>query len=243
MDFLSLLGPLLSIGTNLFGAIGGQTEGETTNGSSSTGAETITRDSGTDKTSRLDKTTNTLLTQQVQGLLKSSQTGNKAINSRISQLSGQGDFDVNGFVSGIMQGANSTARKGLESGIAQISDATGGNASTNSAAALLGNTLRTDTASQLARTQSEATAQGEALRGQRSAELASLTSAASGSLSSLLNPLLSANETRATDTLQRNAVKQKTKSASSTKNQKNDWEKFWTGLGKGFNANFVPPAP
>ncbi len=238
MDFLSLLGPLLSIGSNLFGAIGGKTEDETTNGSSSTGAETITRDTGLDKTSRLDAATNKLLTDQVQGLLKSSQTGNKAINSRIQELSGN-DFDVNGFVSGIMKGANSTARKGLESGISAISDATGGSASTNSAAALLGNTLRTDTASQLAGIQSNATATGEQLRSNQSTELANLTGAASGSLSALLNPLLSANENRTTDTLQRNAVKQKTKMTSSTKNQKNDWESFWKGLGSGFNANFI----
>lgn len=321
MDFLSLLGPLLGIGSNVLGAVMGKDDNTQTSGTSTTGATTVSKDKSstsltgsttqngtenvltnqtqnntqntssnttqtgsevnqqTGQTQRLDAATTSLLTQQVQNLLRSATTGSSLINRRMTEI-GSTNFDTNGFVNGIMQAADANLASDFESGLNRAMSQTGGTAGNNSASALLANKLKTQQAATSAGIRADATARAEEIRGQRSAELAGLSAASGDSLSRLLQPLLSASESSTAagsttsaassqtnefmtalqslfgstgttssvnttqqqqqDTTQKNLqnVAQTTQATEDTKNKKQDWEKLFEGLSKGFSASF-----
>lgn len=293
MDFMALLGPLMSIGSSLLGNFLGNTENSSTSGTSSSGATTLSKDksttnlsgtstnkvaettgttaSGTQTTNqtgnvqRLDATTQNLLTQQVRDLLAGAGTGSDAINQRIAEL-GQSDFDTTGFVKGIMDAATSAANSELESGLNQITSASGGSVGNNSASALLANKLRIQQQNALAGVKSEAEARAAEIQGNRSAELAGLNQSSMSSLSALLQPLLAASEvssaagtvkdtqaqntTTNTNQTQTQQQKQTTKQAQqqqvaqtttaqeTTNKKKSNWEDTFSKLSKGFTASF-----
>lgn len=293
MDFMALLGPLMSIGSSLLGNFLGNTENSSTSGTSSSGATTLSKDksttnlsgtstnkvaettgttaSGTQTTNqtgnvqRLDATTQNLLTQQVRDLLAGAGTGSDAINQRIAEL-GQSDFDTTGFVNGIMTAATSAANSELESGLNQITSASGGSVGNNSASALLANKLRIQQQNALAGVKSEAEARAAEIQGNRSAELAGLNQSSMSSLSALLQPLLAASEvssaagtvkdtqaqntTTNTNQTQTQQQKQTTKQAQqqqvaqtttaqeTTNKKKSNWEDTFSKLSKGFTASF-----
>lgn len=150
-------------------------------------------------TSRLDANTLAELTQSVQSMMKGA-TGNKGVvDNRLNEVASTGkDFDVEGFVNGIMKQAGSRATSSLESGTSAITANSGGTVDSNSMSALLENRLRQDTADNLAGIQSNATAQGEQIRrtGQESktGQITALNANSNDSLATLLQSLTGATQ-------------------------------------------------
>lgn len=138
-------------------------------------SQQMTQNSGTQQTqqtgsqvgavNRLDETTKAMLTNAVQGMLGSAGAGAQVAQQIMGELGAVGsDFDVDGFVSGIMQGAEARTAAELESGTSRIANETGVANNANSAAALLTSRLQQDATANLAATRANAVAQGEEIR-------------------------------------------------------------------------------
>jgi hypothetical protein len=246
---MALLGPLLSIGSNLFGTLMGnqnnssqaidQTVNQNVDGTNTTG----TSDSFSGKTtqngkqknqqtnnqntnqvnnqtqnttgteSRLDAQTRALLQKQVQGLLGSASNGVNSVNRQLTDFN-KTSFDPTAFVNGITQAATSTAMGQQESDINQLEAGTGGTTGTNSAAALLANKIRTNTASQIAGVRSSATAQAQQIVGQRAQTAAGLSSSLNDSIGGMLQLLEGAGATTTNSSTGRNALTGNTRDSS-----------------------------
>lgn len=100
-------------------------------------------------TQNFDSTTLAGLQSLVQQLTGSAGAGaaNDTLSSQVANL---GKFNAEDYVAGVKSSAQATADQNLDSAIGTTQAGIGGTESTNSAAALLGNRLRTDSASSVA---------------------------------------------------------------------------------------------
>lgn len=150
--------------------------------------------------SRLDSTTQGLLTDKVRQLLASAGGGNAAVDQQLSALNQPGGqaFDADQFVTGIMAQATATAGQNFDSNMGKVKARTGAAADTNSAAALLENKLRNETAANLAGVRSSATATAADInRSQQESKTNQVTQLAgtqAGGLQALIGSLLNAGE-------------------------------------------------
>jgi hypothetical protein len=199
-----------TVGTSAKGTV--STVGDTTQSSTqnTTGVTTQQQDvttalselvSGiqTGEVNRLDPETLAMLTSGVQRMLGQQGKMESMTQQQLRAVMDDEDFDVGGFVSGIMSAATSRANAGLESNINSMRDASGARGSSSSAIAMLEQRLKADTASELAGVRSSATAQGEELRrtGQQSKtqQLSVLSNDSNNRLAQQLQSLMGSRET------------------------------------------------
>lgn len=175
------------------------TQNQQQNQTSSQQTGTTATGSQTGAISRLDSDTESMLRENVQKLLGAG-TGYDSAKARLNQVAtGGSNFDEESFVRGIMGSARSAAMGELESGGNQIEAEAGGGSDSNSAAALLKNKLRNQTAATLGGVEQRARGQAaEITRAQqesKTGQIATLGQQMDSSVGTLLGSLLQASQT------------------------------------------------
>lgn len=186
-------------------------------GKKSSSKESFSRDSTVDQTASAQDLSPELL-QQLEGLFSSvlsgggmeqSQAALSAQLARVLEQAGGPEFNVDRFVSDLMQSATSGAQLDLESNRnALLSQAGGASADGNSMAALLVNRLQNNTASALAGAGAEARAAGEGiLRTNRESSTSQISGLSDGLAQGILGLI---QQTRGANTTGTSQTKEKT---------------------------------
>lgn len=233
----------LSFGKNKTKTSETATKAETTT-QSQTGTNT-TNTSGSSNTSGSQSGTNTgtsSTTQGTTGTNQQVQTGSSfgnsaltAINDNIGSfiesimgggagaaaLSELGKFDSQAFIENVMTGAKATAQDSLDEGVNGLISAIGGNASENSATALLQNKMTNATNASLAGTRAQAEGQAQQILGNRAAATTAAQSGDMNALAQILNSI-KGGETTGTATGTNNQTQTGTTNSSETSNQTNN---------------------
>lgn len=128
--------------------------------------------------------------------------GQQAINTRLQQLAAEGagaGFDPNAYADRVTAAAATRAQGDLESRINSMQSQVGGTETGNTMAALLGQRLRTDAATELAGVRASAEAQGQQIRQQQQGsitdQMLGLQGAGSDTLQGLITALRGAQGT------------------------------------------------